>query len=193
MKTQFFAPYTIALISFFTFNPKAISAPIPGTSSSALVAPQLGLYRSPLGFEINAGQSGWLHSEPPKNNRFVATLYRSPKAKGGNSQEANVSASLSVRIDKLEKEMPLDKYVNRWSKEYPKYGFDVLGSKSFSQGKQKGFVIDLINRDSDKQLRQVVFMKNQNAVILTCRDQKSTFKEALKDCNTIIRTFKWVE
>ena len=160
---------------------QAYGAPIPGTASSTLVSPQLGLYRSPLGFEVSAGSSGWAHAEPPKDNKFVATLYANQHS----------GASLSVRVDELKKEMPLDKYIQRWVKEYPKYGFDVLGSQTFAQNKQKGYVVDLINRDTGKQLRQVVFMKKLSAVILTCRDSVKTFKSSLKDCNQIIRTFSW--
>lgn len=163
----------------------AQAAPMPGTASSALVAPKLGLYRSPMGFQVSAGESGWIHAEAPKHNKYVATVYRSPKAEA--------DASLTIRVDKLPKEVALDKYVQRWMKEYPKYGFDVLGSKPFSQNKQRGYVLDLINRDNGKQLRQAVFVKNQKAVILTCRDQAKSFKNSLKDCNTIIRTFTWTE
>ena len=159
----------------------AKAAPMPATASSKLVSPQLGLYRSPLGFEISSGTSGWAHAEPPKNNKYVATLYADPKTK----------ASLSVRVDQLKKEMPIDKYVSRWSKEYPRYGFDVVGSQTFAQNKQKGYVVDLVNRDTGKQLRQVVFMKKTHAVIMTCRDNIKNFKQSLKDCNQIIRTFSW--
>ena len=150
---------------------------MPATASSKLVSPQLGLYRSPLGFEISSGTSGWAHAEPPKNNKYVATLYADPKTK----------ASLSVRVDELKKDM----YVSRWSKEYPRYGFDVVGSQTFAQNKQKGYVVDLVNRDTGKQLRQVVFMKKKHAVIMTCRDNIKNFKQSLKDCNQIIRTFSW--
>lgn len=184
--------FALTLVSGVVAN----AAPMPGTASSKLVSPQIGLYRSPLGFMISSGNSGWIHAEPPKDNKFIATLYRAPSnnplpgAKGAN-QDAAAGASLSVRVDELKKEMPIDKYIQRWVKEYPKYGFDVLGSQSFSQNKQRGYVVDLINRDGGKQLRQVVFLKNRRAIIMTCRDSIPTFKEALKGCNQIIRTFNW--
>ena len=100
-------------------------------------------------------------------------------------------ATLTVRVDKIEQGLALDKYVQRWQKEYPKYGFDVLGSKPFVQGKDKGYVLDIINKTSKRQMRQVVFMKAENAVILTCRDEVQTFSSALKQCNQIIRSFSW--
>ena len=90
----------------------ADAAPMPGTSTSKLVAPQLGIYRSPLGFEVSAGSSGWVHGQAPANNKFIATLYHSPKAK--NTKDIG---SLTVRVDKLEKEVAIDKYVQKWMKE----------------------------------------------------------------------------
>jgi hypothetical protein len=178
----------IGLVTCLGTTWKAHAAPIPGTATSTLVSPQLGVYRSPLGFEISAGDSGWKQGEAPGDNKFIATIYKAPV-----KNSKGEAGSLTVRVDKLAKELVIDKYVQRWVKEYPKYGFDVLGSKPFSQNKERGFVLDLINRDNGRQLRQVVFLKKQKAVILTCRDQVSTFKDSLKNCNQIIRTFQWTE
>ena len=164
----------------------AQAAPHPG-ATTALASPKLGVFRSPAGFQIAAGDSGWVQTQGSSDNRYIATIYKSPIA-----SPKGESAMLTVRVDKLAKETTLDKYIQRWSKEYPKFGFDVLGSQPFAQNKDKGYVLDLLNRDSGRQLRQVVFLKKQNAVILTCRDQSATFKEALKSCNQIIRTFQWV-
>lgn len=191
MKHQF----SISLTSFaaiFGFSLAAVAAPHPGTATSTLVSPQLGLFRSPVGFQLAAGNSGWIQVSTSGDNQHIATTYRAPaqvvaKAAGKTAD----AGSLTVRIDKLGKEMPIDQYVQRWMKEYPKYGFDVLGSAPFVQNKDKGYVLDLINRDNGRQLRQVVFLKKQNAVILTCRDQAESFKESLKGCNQIIRTFAW--
>ncbi len=189
MNSALRAGFLITMAIGLARNP-AHAAPMPATSTSKLVAPQLGLFRSPLGFEINAGDSGWIHSQGPKESKFVQTVYRSPEKAGG---EKAARASLTVRVDKLEKTVPMSKYVARWQKEYPKYGFDVLGSKPFNQGKLDGYVLDLLNRDSQKQIRQVVFMKKTAAVILTCRDDAASFKDSLKNCNQIIRTFDWKE
>ena len=105
--------------------------------------------------------------------------------------KAVTAASLTVRVDELQKEIPLDKYIQKWMKEYPRYGFDVLGSKPFVQNKQRGYVLDLVNREQGKQLRQVVFLKQKKAVILTCRDRIVSFQDNLKGCNKIIRSFEW--
>ncbi|HVK61501.1 MAG TPA: hypothetical protein VM432_08125 [Bdellovibrionales bacterium] len=168
------------LLGALVLGQVAIAAPIPGSTSSKLVSPQLGLFRSPEGFVISAGGTDWKQTEGPKDNKFVATMYDSPG-----------TAALTVRIDELKKETTLDAYVQKWMKAYPRYGFDVIGSKAFAQNGNKGFVLDLINRDSKKQLRQVLFLKDKKAVILTCRDDQKKFRESLKGCNQIIKTFAW--
>lgn len=179
MKTKIML-LTIAL-GFIGLSQMASAAPIPGSTSSKMVAPKLGLFRSPKGFVISAGGSGWSHVEAPKDSKFVATMYDSPVS----------TAALTVRVDELKKDTNLDAYVQKWMKAYPRYGFDVLGSKPFAQNGAKGYVLDLINRDSKKQLRQVLFLKDKKAVILTCRDDQKKFRESLKGCNQIIKTFAW--
>lgn len=192
--------------SIALFALPAQAAPIPGMGSSKLIAPELGIFRSANGFQISAGGSGWIHIEAPTDNKFIETVYRAPelessvaealsapKTANKKARRPGEGASLTVRIDKLEKELALERYVQRWLKEYPRYGFDVLSSKSFVQNKHKGYVLDLVNRDSQRQLRQVIFMKKGRAAILTCRDDVATFRDSLLGCNQIIRTFNWTE
>lgn len=190
------------------------AAPIPGTSTSKLVSPQIGLYHSPLGFQMNAGKTGWAHSAPPKGNKFIATVYRAQSVEPGSvasqmradlqksgavvesralasAKSAGVPASLTVRVDDLDKQVALEKYIQKWMKEYPRYGFDVLGSKPFAQNKLNGYVLDIVNREQQKQLRQVIFVKDKRAAILTCRDRVASFQTSLKACNEIIKTFTW--
>jgi len=85
----------------------------------------------------------------------------------------------------------LKRYVKRWIKEYPKYGYDVLGSKAFKAGKKKGYVIDLINTRKKRQLRQVIYLKKKTAVLMTCRDHADSFSNSLKECNNIVKNFRW--
>jgi hypothetical protein len=193
---QIFLSFAAALFFLATVSN---AAPIPGTATSKLVSPQIGLYHSPIGFQINAAHTGWAHVAPPAGNKFIATAYRAEPGSVASQMHADLHsqkpvgapASLTVRVDELDKAVPIDRYVAKWMKEYPRYGFDVLGSKPFTQNKQKGYVLDLVNRDQGKQLRQVVFMKQKQAVIITCRDRVATFQTSLKACNQIIKTFTW--
>lgn len=160
---------------------QAHAAPHPGAT---IVNPQIGVYRSPLGFQVAAGDSGWQMNPAPKDSKYIATVFKAPGEKG---------AALTVRVDQLEKDITLDNYMQKWLREYPRFGFDILGSKPFIQNTRRGYVVDLLNRESKKQMRQVVFLnpRKRSAVILTCRDNEPSFKDALKPCNSIIRTFDW--
>lgn len=157
---------------------------IPSKTSTQGVAPQLGLYKSQAGFEISAGQTAWVQSTPPKGSRFIETVYKGLARNG-------VSPTLTVRVDESSKTKSIDQYMKKWMREYPRYGFDVTGSKPFKMGNNQGYVVDLVNRDKNRQLRQVVFYKDSKAVILTCRDQSEGFKTTLRDCNEIVKNFSW--
>ena len=184
MKLQILPLILLAMI----INPKLLNAaPIPGTSSSQLVAPQLGIYKSKFGFEILAKDTAWIQTNPPKKSRFIETVYRSPISNN------NVRATLTVRVDKMKDKTTLRKYVKRWIKEYPKYGYDVLGSKSFKSKGKKGYVIDLMNTRKRRQLRQVIHLNKKTAVLMTCRDHSDSFDESLKECNNIVQKFRWTQ
>src|SRR4051812_47367334 len=110
MRTAFFSISGLPLVlaALLGINGTAGAAPHPGTATSTLVSPQLGLYRSPLGFQLDSGQSGWRQAEVP-TDRLIATIYRSPTKTGKGDPGA-----LTVRVDRLARDMPLDKYVQRW-------------------------------------------------------------------------------
>lgn len=174
---------SFAILASLTLIPSLSSAaPHPGAT---IVSPKIGVYRSPLGFQIAAADTNWRMELGSKDSKYVATVFKAPGE--------NKSAALTVRVDQLEKDISLDNYMQKWLREYPRFGFDILGSKPFMQSSRRGYVVDLINRENKKQMRQVVFLspKKKSAVILTCRDQMTTFKDSLKHCNSIIRSFDW--
>ncbi|MCB0378575.1 MAG: hypothetical protein KDD33_08795 [Bdellovibrionales bacterium] len=175
----------LSIVLFALSSTTAFAAPVPGTSSSALTKPKLGIYKSKFGFEIMAKNSDWIQTQPPKKTKFVETVFRSPEVKN------NTRATLTVRVDRLKKKTSLKKYVKRWVKEYPKYGYDVLGSKKFNSGGKQGYVVDLVNNKKKRQLRQVIYFKKDTAVLMTCRDHSASFKGSLRECNSIIKNFRW--
>lgn len=160
------------------------SAPMPLTSSSVFISGTRGLFHSPSGFVINAGNTDWHLTVAPKNNSYIETVYRAP---GDNK----IQAALTVRAETLAKSMDLDAYANKWMKDYPRLGFEILTAKKVRVGDQVAYMLDLLSRENSKQLRQVLFLKGKSTVTLTCRDDVGTFAQTLKSCNEIIRTFHW--
>lgn len=176
---------TLLFISTLLSFSLSLAAPIPGAGKKS--SPRIGVYESPHGFQIATASSDWLQSKPPKNTRYIATMFRSPEVRN------KMRATLTVRVDRLTKPMEVSEYVKRWTKEYPKFGFDVKGSKKFSMNGQNGYVVDLVNPSKKRQLRQVIFMKENRAVLMTCRDHIDSFNTSLKECNKMIKTFSWKE
>ncbi|HMN67631.1 MAG TPA: hypothetical protein PKC28_03750 [Bdellovibrionales bacterium] len=175
-------------LCWLLFLPFAVhAAPMPGTGSSALVGEKPGLFHSHKGFLLHSGNTAWLQTAPPKNIPSLVTIYKSPLQTHGQQP------ALSVRVDELRRQQPLKNYVRRWMQDYTRFGFDVLTAKPIKINQQSAFLLDIVSRETQKQLRQVVFMKNKTAVILTCRDHRESFPKTVQDCNQIVKTFSWTE
>lgn len=175
--------FGMVLLSLF-FVTATLAAPMPLTSSSVFISSKKGLFHSPLGFSIHSANTDWVQMPPPKGNSYIETIYRA-------GTDDHIQAALTVRTDKMTKAQSLDAYAKKWMKDYPRFGFDVLAAKKVKVGEEVGFLLDLVSRDNSKQLRQILFVKNKNAVTLTCRDDQKSFSQTLKSCNEIIRTFRW--
>lgn len=161
---------------------------MPGTSSSPIVTERRGEFLHPKGFKIDGGGTAWVQSEAPKTIPSLVTIYKSPVQTTDGQQPA-----LTVRIDNLKRQQNLKSYVKRWMQDYTRFGFDVLTAKSIKINDQSAFLLDILSRETKKQLRQVLFMKEKTAVILTCRDGRESFAKTVQDCNSIIKTFQWTE
>lgn len=148
-----------------------------------------GLYASNEGFEINPQSTSWIKSSTPAElKNKVEALFRMKDI------HSKSQPTFTVRVDKETPYKTLKEYSTKWLKNYGQFGLEVLGHQYFKNAKdQQGFVIDIENSASQKKLRQVIFFKNSKAVILTCMDQKESFKTSLKSCNDLIKTFSWNE
>ncbi|RME17522.1 MAG: hypothetical protein D6797_02360 [Bdellovibrio sp.] len=67
----------------------------------------------------------------------------------------------------------------------------ILGTQKVTVNHQNAFLLDLLSHDRKRQIRQILFKKKKKVVLLTCRDRREFFLETVKDCNKIIRSFKW--
>lgn len=162
-------------------------APFAATSSSALISEKPGLFYSKKGFRLHSADTAWVQTPAPKNIPSLATIYKSPVLTDGQQP------ALTVRVDDIRKNQSLRAYVKKWMKDYSRFGFEVLTAKPVKVNNTSAFMLDIISRETQKQLRQVVFVKDKTAVILTCRDSQSSFSKTVQDCNDIVNTFEWVD
>lgn len=156
---------------------------MPGTSTFGESKPNV--FYSSHGFRLDPAGTAWVQAPTPKKIPSLVTVYKAPVPVNGQQ------AALTVRVDDLRHPLDLRTYVKHWMQDYSRFGFDVLTAKPVKVGETQAFLLDIVSRETKKQLRQVVFLKNRTAVILTCRDQRESFSKTVHDCNQIIRTFQW--
>ena len=176
---------TSLFFSFFAFSMSVLAAPMPATSTSLLTNEKPGIFRSAKGFSVNAGKTEWVLSEPPTELPSVVTVYKSPENHHG------VQPVLTVRVDELTQKMDLKLYAKQWLKDYTTLGFKILKTKTLKVNSYAAFAMDVEEAHGPKKLRQIVFLKNQMAVVLTCRDLKDSFQKTVKSCNEIFKSFEW--
>ena len=160
----------------------AQAAPHPATSTSALTAPEKGLYFAHKGFTLKTEGTTWV---PVNSTESVLDTVKLGPA-GTTSQ-----ASLSVRTDKLSKNADLDLYTRKWMRDYPSYGFEVLATKHLTLNGSPALLVDMLSRSKNKQIRQVILKRDDQVAIMTCMDVRESFDKALAQCNQIIKSFSW--
>lgn len=168
----------LILAPIFTF-----AAPYPATSSSALTAPEKGLYFLHKGFILKTEGSDWVPVNGPENSLLETVRFA--------DRNRNKTGSLSIRVDKVSKSASLELYTRKWMRDYPNYGFEVISAKNFQLGGSPALVVDMLSRGKNKQIRQVVSKNEDRVAVLTCLDDRNHFSESLKQCNQIMKSFSW--
>ena len=173
------------ILFFFSlgFFSVATAAPMPATSTSALTAPEKGLYFTHKGFLLKTEGTNWL-PVASNNESLMDAIRFAPK-------DSSSTGSLSVRTDKISAQVSLETYAKKFMRDYPNYGFDVLGSKTVTIHQSQGLVVDMVQKTKGKQLRQVILKKDNQVAILTCMDNKEAFLKTIAGCNQIIKSFEW--
>lgn len=162
------------------------AAPFPATSTSVLTDPAKGLFFHGFGFRLRTGEIPW--KPVPEDDQSLFETLRFEPLEG---TQTSTEASLSIRMDQLSGKTSLESYARKWMRDYPSYGFEILGTRPLNLGGGKGLVVDLVQRKKSKQLRQVILQKDQKVAVLTCLDDRESFKQTLSSCNEIIKSFEW--
>ena len=150
----------------------AFAAPYPATSSSTLTDPNKpGFYKS-LPYTLKAA-------------------FRLGYDLDGNFQLTNESSSFFIKLVDMPETHSLDSFSKKWIKDYSSLGFNLLGTKAFTQNELRGLVIDLFHKKEGRQIRQVLFKGSGKVAILTCQDSEKSFSETLSECNNLTKSFTW--
>lgn len=165
---------------------RLMAAPFPVTSSSILTDPSFGLFYKPHGFSLKSAGTDWVLNPEASKSIFQSYKYK-PK-----ENSFSKLAELTLRIDQISSQQNLENYAKKWMRDYPQFGFEILGTKSMKMGGSNALLVDLYQRNKNQQLRQLILQKESKIVIMTCADQMDNFKKTLVQCNQMMNSFSWV-
>lgn len=161
----------------------ASAAPFPATSTSALTAPEKGLYFLHKGFTLKTEGTPWV-PVPGAEQSLLDTVRFAAK-------DSKNDGFLSIRTDTISKSASLELYTRKWMRDYPSYGFEVIAAKNFTLNGSPALVVDMLSRSKKKQLRQVIVKKDERVAIMTCLGEQEQFAQSLNHCNIIMKSFSW--
>lgn len=196
-KKMNFSGVLLALFICLYFSPGAEATPAPAMGSSLLVSGERNFFLSQQGFRLDLKGQAW-QSATEDWNTLLYSLQADPKpeAKKFNYQKelkGGKTLHLSMQVYDLGKAMTLESYGKQWMKDYALLGFDLLGTRTFQQGSQRGLVMDLFEKNKKLHSRQVVFLKAKRSVLLSCYGQNLDFNRDLAECNEAIKSFQWID
>jgi len=156
----------------------AIASPIPVAQKAGS---ELSVFHT-RGFNLDSQTTAWQLQVDSVHPDLQATFV-SPSGE----EQLKVQSQSHLGTD-----TNLEAYARQWMKDYSAFGFDVMGSKSFTQGQARGYVIDLLHHTQKRELRQVVFVQSGKAVVLTCSPGNQALSQSLPFCNAIVKSFRWL-
>ena len=176
------------ILIFLFISLTAGAAPHPVTTSSLLTDPEKGQSFRGFGFKLALDKSRWFPQQKEADGLFAEIQFQNKDVKTSSDK-----SQISLRMDDLTKNQNIETYAKKWMRDYPHYGFEVLGTKTFAHSGGQGLVVDLLHRQNNKQLRQVILLKDKKVAIFTCSHEKTRFTEILTECNQLVRSFSWLE
>lgn len=179
--------YLYFVVFIFLLNsPIAKSlASIPNLTTTDVLQKR-GLYFGEQGFIIHIENTPWFQLDSSKiKSKTINAEYQ--------SLDDENPTKMTVRAEQLNKKLQLHQYIKKSVKDYRRFGFKILDLRPIKINQYNAFIIDLNKIDDDLQLRQILFTKNQNVVILTCTGHRFKFQKDLTSCNQIARNFSWIK
>lgn len=172
------------ILTFIFLGVHCFATPAPGTGSSAFGQQYREQVLSPYGFKFKHNPQIWnittnLEAKNMTNYKLEA------------QDSAFKGAQFSVNFDQLSKPTTLDNYVKKWIKEYHFFGFEILSNKPLKIAGTDSVVVDLVHRQKQKQIRQLVVFNKKSAVTMTCVDDVQRFAKTVTKCHEIMKSFEW--
>jgi hypothetical protein len=176
----------VELLLLLGFSSKLFAAPAPAMASSRMGSLKDSFYTLSQGFKLSIPDQNWQLLNPKAGHSLL----------DGELQLKSLlqkDRKLTLKMDRTHRPLTLEAYAKRWMRDYSSYGFEILGSKAFQQNQNKALVIDLVHREKQKKIRQIVFLQNQRVIMLTYSDLQTQFEQGLPEFNDIVKSFAWTD
>lgn len=158
------------------------SSPIPGSGTSEVSSLLKNIVNSEYGFKIGTtNPKFWTLKQSTLNSSKKAFQFQGPRTQ----------SNFSINIDPFTKETSFDSYIKKSVKEYPYFGFKILKTTVMKLGGEPCYLVDLAHLKRNRQMRQFIVVKKEMAVVMTCVDEPSQFKETAVQCADLINNFQW--
>lgn len=186
LKVLFF--FTLASLTVTTTS----AAPFP---AHLLLRSEPGLFWSHHGFILPTTETSWVLEQtqdaPKKNQMREWITSQTPLDSASYIHPQFKTARFRVEVEELKRKATLESYTKRWVKEYFQYGFRILATNPVQVQGSPAVMYDLLSKNRDVQLRQVIQVKNGKAVVLTCSDVQKEFEQVLPQCNRMTQNLSW--
>lgn len=160
----------------------AFATPAPGISLNKALQPFPGFVYGENGFTLHNGGTHWMAKVEKLENKKEILF-----------SQTNTTGSLHVQSDILPEKQSFEDQLKKWIKDYPYYGFKILGTKTFKFQDRKGIMVDIVHRNKQKQVRQFLLEGPQNKyVVMTCENTIREFNNTLINCHKVLNTLKWL-
>lgn len=146
----------------------------------------LNLFSARAGLTMDLRATTWTSAPIPAQQSDLLVLLRSKE------NFKNGPATLTVRKDPSSSEtsIKLRKFVLKSLREYPKYGYRVVGQSEALLDGTHAYVLDVDNKKSLNRIRQAIVKRPEGILILSCTSPQSEVAAQL-ECDRLMRTIKW--
>lgn len=170
-----------------SYSSISFGSPIPGVGSSQVSQLLKNIVVSEYGFRVGSPQQTyWKLKDDLAANTSNTFQYFA-------ADPQHKTARFTINVDRFSAPTSFNAYVKKWVKEYPYFGFEILKTQSMKIGDQPCYLVDLAHRKQNKQLRQFVVVKKEFAVVMTCADEISKFKDTAVQCADLVNNFQWTK
>ena len=150
---------------------------------------QKGYSDTGLGLSLKIAEQNWDFYSPSQENQKEPNRDLAIKfiARGPYDKAHNTQPTLTLRTDKG-RYLSAKAYAEKWLKEFPKFGYDLLNSTESTKGSLNGYDIEVSSQISNRRVKQFLVHRPNEIWVFTCTADQSNYKEVWAQCESILKT-----